>query len=114
MRADHLENIKRINQMIMDDPSLIAPLMHLCGEHLDKFRENSKKQNDNLLREALGDACHIIGLDRKPTKKTLAMHCARIVEAIFPKGIVDYHHEGEKRFYEKIIEPFKDKNAIRK
>lgn len=108
MKMDHLDNIKKINQMITNDPALIAPLMHLCGEHLDKFREHAKKQNDNLLREALGDACHLMAQKRRPHKKTYAMHCIRIVKAIFPKGITSYHHQGEKDFYTDIIEPFQE------
>lgn len=98
-------NLENIDQMITDDPDLIAPIMHMCGEHLDKFRKDAKKQNDALLREALGDACHLLGMKKRPPKKTFASLCTRIVRAIFPNGITSQHHQGEKKFYA-TIEPF--------
>jgi len=98
--------LKQINEMIRRDPSLIPSVLHLCSEYLEDFREQAKKQNDALLREALGDAVHIIGLKRKPSPKMLFRHCIRIVRAIFPKGTTKYHHEGEKDFYNRCIKPY--------
>jgi len=106
MKPNHVENIKKINELITHDPALIAPIMHLCGEHLDKFREQAKKQNDALLREALGDACHLLAQKRKPPKKTFFKHCIRIIKAIYPDGLTSYHHQGEKDFYNIYLEPF--------
>jgi len=98
----------KIEEMIGQDPALIPEVLKLCADHMDAFKEQAKRQNDALLREALGDACHLLGMKRKPGGKQFARHCVRIIKAIFPKGITDYHHEGEKNFYRNKIEPYND------
>jgi hypothetical protein len=45
-------------------------------------------------------------MKRKPGGKAFYDCCTRIVKAIFPNGLHEYHHEGERRFYKEKIEPW--------
>jgi hypothetical protein len=70
---------------------------------LSKYKEYCKGRNDTLLREALGDAVHLLGMDKKLPKLDMKRHCARIIEAIYPRGITKFHHQGEVEFWNKYI-----------
>jgi hypothetical protein len=110
MVFDHEERCQKIKKMIDEDPSVIPQVLRYCSDYMIAFEEQAKKKNDALLRESLGDACHLLGMKRKPSGKAFYDCCTRIVEAIFPNGIdTSYHHEGEKRFYRQKIEPWINK-----
>ncbi len=101
---DRLAKIDKIKNMMETDPLLIPTILDLCGQYFDQYRDKCRKQNDFLMREALGDAVHLLGMKRRPKESFVRNMCSRIEEAIFPKGIVSHHHEGEKRFYKRYIE----------
>ena len=98
-----MDDKAKIKALIEKRPDLIPYVLECVSNHLRDFEERAKKQNNALLREALGDAVHILGLKRKP--KDMHLLCTRIKRAIFPTGITMYHHQGEKNFYERY---FKD------
>ena len=67
------------------------------------FKIKCKNENDTLMREALGDACNILSQKKLPSYKDMStMYCHRIKKAIFPKGITEFHHTGEKNFYKRM------------
>lgn len=102
MTENDLKIAEEINNKIKDNPNVIPLVLSYISQNLDLYMENCKKQNDGLLREALGDAVHVIGMKRKPAEKELPKYLERVKKAIFPDGITEYHHQGEKNFFNKM------------
>jgi len=94
-------NEKKVKSIIEQDPSIIPFVLKTCADYMKAFEQKAKKQNDSLLREALGDACHLLGMKRRPND--MKKHCIRIEKAIFKKGLTDYHHQGEINFYNRYL-----------
>lgn len=84
-------------------PNIVPYVLTGISTNLFDYKKKCKKQNDHDLREALGDACSILGRKRLPSLKDLStLYCQRIKETIFKDGIEQYHHEGERNFFEKM------------
>ena len=95
------ESEKKVKDLIEQDPSIIPFVLKTCGDYMSAFEAKAKMKNDSLLREALGDACHLLGVKRKP--KDMKNCCIRIEKAIFKDGLTSYHHKGEQDFYNRYI-----------
>jgi len=98
------DKLKEIKQFIIENPDYHATLLGIIADQYNQYLEWCVKQNNHLLREALGDALHLLGMKRKPSDKDMKQYCVRIERAVFPNGIIrNYHHEGERRFYERFL-----------
>jgi hypothetical protein len=95
--------IEQIKEWITRHPDSLPDLLTHIGNTLSAYRESCEKRNNHLLREALGDAVLLLGLNRRPRKDIMTKLCTHIREAIFKDGLTDYHHAGEQRFYEKYL-----------
>ena len=97
------DDFMKVLKFIQDNPMLNNYFLKAIAENQDIYRQKCETQNNNQLREALGDACIILAMKKKPSLKDMANHyCIRIKKAIFQNGITEYHHQGEKNFYEKM------------
>jgi len=99
-----MKEIDKVLKFINENPKHHPILLKTISEQQSEYRAWCEKQNNTLLREAIGDAVHLLGMTKKPPVMEIKNYCTRIVKAIFPKGITDYHHEGERNFYNKYIE----------
>lgn len=97
------EDLVKIFLLIDQHPDYLPQILAQVGKRLNNYYTHCKRQNDHDLREALGDACHILGMKKRPADMKNA--CMRIERTIFPYGIERYHHEGEKQFYRRYLEP---------
>lgn len=97
------EELKRIINKIKQFPDLYPQILTFIANDMKSFQEDAKRKNDWKLREALGDAVHLLGMKRKPPHEDFVNYCIRIKRAIFPKGITEYHHQGEVNFYNKYL-----------
>ena len=99
------DKLKEILQFITDNPNYQIDIQQFILDNHKDYLNWCKRQNDSLLREALGDAIHLLGMKRRPSDKDMKQYCSRIEKAVFPNGIVkNYHHEGEQRFYARFLE----------
>jgi len=99
------EKLKEIKKFIEENPDYHAVLLGIIADKYNQYLEWCEKQNNTLLREALGDAVHLLGMKRRPNNRDMKEYCVRIEKAIFPQGINNnFHHEGEKRFYKRFLE----------
>jgi hypothetical protein len=104
LTQEEKDELQQFNNMIEKYPKLLTYVLQITSINLDRYRENCKKQNNGLLREALGDAVHLLSMNRKPSMKEMAnTYCQRIKKAIYPDGVnPNFHHQGERNFYEKM------------
>lgn len=91
--------LSEIDKNVMHFPDI---LQHVASKMRD-YEKTCKKQNDHLLREALGDALTFLSLDEKPSTEIITKCSSRINKAIFSDGITNYHHNGEKDYFNKYI-----------
>ena len=111
---DNKKNLNNILNIIENNPEIYPYVMTGMTTILFEFKEKCKRRNDNLLREALGDACNILGQKKLPSLKELSsLYCTRIRKAIFSNGIETYHHEGEKNFFKKMGWDRDDKKLLK-
>jgi len=96
-----LADVKLIEGMIARNPLLVPHILSLCSAYLTDFQTSAKRKQDHLLREALGDAVHLLSKNKKPQK--MHVHCTRIKKAIFPNGVNNTHHQGEKDFFNRYL-----------
>ena len=83
----------------------LMPLIHLIlYNKFKEYQDKCQKENNQKLREAIGDLCNIMSLDKKPPKEDMKKYLQRVKDAIFPNGIQENHHQGEKLFYKKFLE----------
>lgn len=82
-------------------PEYLPDILSMLGTMLEEYREQCEVRNNTLLREAIGDAVHLLSMDRKPNN--MGQYCQRIKDAIYPKGLTDFHHSGEVRFYNRYL-----------
>lgn len=68
-----------------------------------KILEKYKKQNNNILRSALGIACELLAMKKKPSDKEMKSRCVLIEKALFPNGLQSWHHQGEIDFYNRFL-----------
>ena len=103
--SNYLKNkaLKEIKELITQNPKLLPDIFIFLGESLKNYKDVCKKENDHLLREALGDALCLLGTKRKPDLETIKRFSIRIKQAIYPDGIKSFHHQGEKNFFEKYL-----------
>jgi len=100
MSYDFEEQLNKTIKFIKNNPKCNKIFLQAIQDSLKEYFIQCEKYNNHELREALGDACHILGKKKKPNIKDMAtFHCIRIKKAIFPNGITNYHHEGERNFY---------------
>jgi len=97
------QELKRIKEFIIGCPEYIPTILGIIGENLNEYRAFCENRNNHELREALGDAVHILGMKKKPSEKEMPRWLIRIKDAIFKNGINHGHHEGEKEFYKKYF-----------
>lgn len=83
-------------------------LVHISGK-MKEFQKYCKKQNDSLMINALGSACQILAMKKRPSDKEMKKHCVLIQKAQFPKGLESWHHQGEKNFYNRFLKDEDDK-----
>jgi len=98
-------DLKKIQEILNKENNfkLLPHVLTLVSGRMSDFSFKCKQENNSLLREALGDAVHLLGMQRKPSIKEMASsYCIRIKKALFPNGISDHHHQGEKNFYNKM------------
>jgi hypothetical protein len=103
MKTHSDDKIKKFKEFIIENPHLLPEFLTIIGQELELFKEKCRKENDHLMREALGDACHLLGMKRKLPLNEMKMYCIRIRKAIFPDGIKQFHHQGEENFYNKYL-----------
>lgn len=97
MKTEDLLNI--IDSNLYQTPHI---LKHLADKMLD-FQNLSKRENDTLLRNALGEACQILAMKKRPSDKEMKNYCILIKRAQFPKGLESWHHQGEINFYNRFL-----------
>jgi hypothetical protein len=90
-------------KIISEHPQYLPDILAHIHTLLKEYKNICRKENDLLLREALGDAVHLLGMKRKPDHEFMKKMCIRIKNAIFKDGVNSYHHEGERTFYNKYL-----------
>lgn len=99
------EITKKIVRLIRDNPGSHLNVLQTLLEEYYEYRDWCKRQNNHLLRQALGDALLLLGTDKKLSANDMKKFCIRIEKAVFPNGIdKNYYHEGEQRFYKKYLQ----------
>jgi len=93
------ELLKIIDDNLHQTPSI---LKHLADKMVE-FQANCKKENDSLLRNALGFACQILAMKKRPSDKEMKEYCVLIKKAQFPNGLESWHHQGEINFYNRFL-----------
>jgi len=96
-------NKEEFLKIISEHPQYLPDMLAHIHTILIEYKNICRKENDLLLREALGDAVHLLGMKKKPDHEFMKKMCKRIKEAIFKDGITLHHHQGEKNFYEKYL-----------
>lgn len=97
------EDLRSILKYIEEHPEHSELFLTATSKSLANFRARCEKRNNHLFREALGDACHMLGMKRRPKAKEMRNFCVRIKDAIFKDGITQFHHEGEKNFFNRYL-----------
>lgn len=93
------ELLKIIDDNLYQTPDI---LKHLADKMVE-FQSQCKKENDNLLRNALGSACQILAMKKRPSDKEMKEYCVLIKRAQFPNGLESWHHQGEINFYNRFL-----------
>jgi hypothetical protein len=93
------ELLKIIDDNLYQTPDI---LKHLADKMVE-FQSQCEKENDNLLRNALGSACQILAMKKRPSDKTMKDYCVLIKRAQFPNGLESWHHQGEINFYNRFL-----------
>lgn len=101
------ERLKQVINMIDENIDLLPDILTHISIKLFDFKTKCEKQNNNKMVNALGSACQLLAMKRKP--KDMKRACILIEEAQFPNGLESWHHEGERMFYEKYLKIQKDK-----
>ena len=102
IQNNYTKEQEEVLKSIKEHPEMLGDILSLLSSLLEGYKIHCERQNNWLLREALGDAVHLLALDRKP--KDTKRYMIRIEKAIFANGINEHHHEGEKMFYRKYLE----------
>jgi hypothetical protein len=95
------ERLEIVFRMIDDNIDLLPDILAYVGMKLSAFKAKCEKENNALMVNALGSACQLLAMKRKPAD--MKKHCILIEKAQFPRGIEDWHHEGERNFYNKFL-----------
>lgn len=95
--------LKKLLFKIDENPSYFPDILQHIAESMKSYERACKKQNDVLLRNALGDALTMLSQNRKPSADVITKCSSRINRAIFSKGINDYHNQGEADYFNKYI-----------
>lgn len=93
------ELLKIIDDNLYQTPDI---LKHLADKMVE-FQSQCEKENDNLLRNALGSACQILAMKKRPSDKKMKEYCVLIKRAQFPNGLESWHHQGEINFYNRFL-----------
>ena len=94
--------LKNIDRQISNSPKLIPYILMVVSEYQFAFMSKCRQANDRVMREALGDALLLFSQKEQLDKKDLKQFCGRIKNAIFKEGINEYHHQGERNFFEMV------------
>lgn len=98
------EQLKKFKNFISEYPEHIPEILNAVNQSLKDYKKHCERQNNWKLREALGDAVHLLGMKKKPSEKEMPKFLQRIKSAIFEHGIGSNHHDGEKNFYKRYLE----------
>lgn len=93
---------KQILEIIDENFDKVPEILNHISTRLTDIQEICMKDNNDL-RNALGNACSILALDRKPNDKQMKKYCGLIEKTHFPNGIESWHHQGEKNFYNRYL-----------
>ena len=93
------ELLKIIDDNLYQTPEILEHL----SVRMTEYQNQCKKENDNLLRNALGSACQILAMKKRPSDKTMKDYCVLIKRAQFPNGLESWHHQGEINFYNRFL-----------
>jgi hypothetical protein len=93
------ELLKIIDENLYQTPEI---LKHLANR-MSEYQNQCEKINDILLRNALGSACQILAMKRRPSDKDMKDYCILIKKAQFPNGLESCHHQGEINFYNRFL-----------
>lgn len=104
MKTEELLNI--IDENLDKLPEILAHI----SIRLSEYQELCKNRNDKLLRDALGSACQILAMKKKPSEKEMPHYCVLIEQAQFPNGLESWHHQGEISFYNRYLKETKNEN----
>lgn len=91
--------LKQIDENLDKLPEILTHI----SSRLIEFRETCERKNNVLLREALGSACQLLAMKKKPPTKEMKQYCILIERAQFPNGLESWHHQGEKNFYNRYL-----------
>ena len=97
------KQLKKIKSFILEYPEHIPEILDAVNQSLKDYKNFCERQNNWKLREALGDAVHLLGMKKKPSEKEMPKFLHRIKNAIFKNGIGSNHHQGEKNFYKRYF-----------
>lgn len=97
------KNLKKLLAEIDENISYFPDILQHIASNMKNYEKSCKNQNDVLLRNALGDALTLLAQDRKPKADVVTKCSSRINRAIFSNGISEYHHQGEKDYFDKYI-----------
>jgi hypothetical protein len=88
-------------KVLSEHPQFLPDILQYLHTMITDYMKYCERQNNIMLREALGDAVHLLGMKKKP--KDMKRACTRIENAIFRDGLCTYHHEGERQFYNRYL-----------
>lgn len=98
------ERAEKLVKEVMDFPLAWPDILIGIASGMKQYRDACRKQNDWRIREALGDAVHLLGMDKRPPKNVMKLHAGRIKNVVYPQGIDTPNlHEGERRFWRKYF-----------
>jgi hypothetical protein len=93
------ELLKIIDENLYQTPEILEHL----SVRMVEYQNQCKKENDSLLRNALGTACLILAMKKRPSDKNMKDYCVLIKKAQFPNGLESWHHQGEINFYNRFL-----------
>jgi len=95
------QKLNEILKTIDENIEFLPDILSHASMRLTQYKNQCEKKNNNKMVNALGSACQLLAMKRKPTDMKRA--CILIEQAQFPHGLESWHHEGEKNFYNKFL-----------
>lgn len=90
-------------QIIDDNLEKSPEILGHISKRMNQYLKNCKKENDTKYINALGSACTILSMKRRPSDKDMRKYCILIEKAHFPNGLETWHHTGEIEFYNRFL-----------
>ena len=95
--------LEKLLNHIDDNLDKLPEILYFISTKLTEYHELCEKNNNALLRNALGSACQILSMKKKPSDKEMKKYCVLIERAQFPNGLESWHHQGEVEFYNRYL-----------